>query len=329
VAFSAALLHVWNHALSKSLLFFSAGAIARRVGERDLERWGGLLRRIPVHGTALLLGAAALVGLPGTHGFAGEWLLLVGLLAGGQALAGASRLAFLAGLLAAAFAAGAALACFARLVGVGLLGQPRAAASAHPVPEGEIGTAVPAVILGAASLALTPLARALVAALAPAVQQLVPGADVPAVARLAAPLPWLALLGPLACVGFLGARALRRRPERTGPTWSCGHAPVTPAMQYTAGSLAQPTTRVLEPLLRPSVRWTAPGGPWPRALAWRAETPERALAEFYRPAFVRLAGLLGQFRRLQEGRLTVYLRYVGLALLALLAWFLLPVGPPR
>jgi formate hydrogenlyase subunit 3/multisubunit Na+/H+ antiporter MnhD subunit len=331
IAWTAALLHVWSHALSKSLLFFTAGAIAKRVHTRDLERWGGLLRRIPVHGSGMVLGAAALVGLPGTHGFASEWLLLMGLLTGSQALAGAARLPMVLGVVAVAFVAGVALACFVRLVGIGLLGQPRSAASANPAPERGLGLAAPTVVLVAASLAFTPLVRGLVAALAPAVQQLAPGADPLAVARLVVPLPWLALVVPLGllAVAGLGALVRRRRPVRHASTWGCGYPAASPAMQYSASSLAQPTTRVLQPALRTSVAWTPPAGLWPKRLSWRADTPERALAELYRPALARLAALLGQLRRMQEGQVMVYLRYVGLALLALFAWLLLPAGAPR
>ena len=100
-------------------------------------------------------------------------------------------------------------------------------------------------------------------------------------------------------------------------------------MQYTASSLAQPVTSVLQSALRPAVRRTVPRGLWPSAMSFESKTPERALVEFYRPTFHRAAELLGLFRRLQEGRVMVYLRYVGVALLLLLAWLFWPVDVPR
>jgi hypothetical protein len=100
-------------------------------------------------------------------------------------------------------------------------------------------------------------------------------------------------------------------------------------MQYTASSLTQPVTRVLQPALRTTVRWEATAGLWPPSMAWESRTPERALAEVYRPAFFRVAGILGFFRRLHEGQVMVYLRYVGVALLVLLAWFFWPTELPR
>ena len=49
LALTAALLHVFNHSLFKSLLFFGAGAVLTATGERDMEHLGGLIHRMPLH----------------------------------------------------------------------------------------------------------------------------------------------------------------------------------------------------------------------------------------------------------------------------------------
>lgn len=331
LAWTAALLHVWNHAVAKSLLFFTAGAIAQVVHGRDLERWGGLLRRLPLLGTTLLIGAAAAVGLPGTHGFASEWLLFMSLFRGSQEFAGPARLAMLLGVVAAAFTVGAALVCFVRLAGVGLLGHARSREAADAAAPRSAWLAIPALVLAGLCFALVVLLHPLLKLLGPAVQQLAPGADMAPVQEIVSPLPWLAaVLLAGAAVVVIGRVWLRwRRSVRWALTWDCGYSQPTPTMQYTADSLAQPVTQVLQPALRTAVRWTPPRGLWPGPLEWVARTPERALAELYRPAFVRLAQLLGFFTRLQEGHVMVYLRYVGIALLVLLAWLFLPVELPR
>jgi hydrogenase-4 component B len=326
LAWGAALLHLWNHAVAKSLVFLAAGAMGRIVGSLDLEQWGGLLRRLPLLGTALLVGTASLVALPGTHGFAGEWLLFLGLFRGAQEMVGLPRLAMVLSVVATAFAAGAALACFVRLAGVGLLGHPRSRAAADAAWPLSPWLAVPVVTLAASCFALVPILGPLLALLGPAVEQLAPGASFQPVERMAAPLPWLAIL-PLASVVLVAMGRLwlhRRRPVRWSVTWDCGISRPTATMQYTASSLAAPVTKVLQPALRTTFRWAPPRGLWPSALAWESRTPERALAELYRPAFARLSRLLGLLARLQEGRVVTYVRYVGLALLVLLAWLFLP-----
>ena len=85
LALAAALLHTLNHAVFKALLFLGAGAFERAVGSLELDRLGGLLRRMPWTGGAFLVGALAIAGLPPLNGFASEWLTL-------QALAARARL---------------------------------------------------------------------------------------------------------------------------------------------------------------------------------------------------------------------------------------------
>ena len=80
IAFAAALLHVANHAVFKALLFLGAGAFERAVGALELDRLGGLLRRMPWTGGAFLVGSMAIAGLPPLNGFASEWLTLQALL---------------------------------------------------------------------------------------------------------------------------------------------------------------------------------------------------------------------------------------------------------
>ena len=79
-ALGAALLHTVNHAVFKALLFLGAGAFERAVGSLELDRLGGLLRRMPWTGGAFLVGAMAIAGLPPLNGFASEWLTLQALL---------------------------------------------------------------------------------------------------------------------------------------------------------------------------------------------------------------------------------------------------------
>ena len=124
-ALGAALLHTLNHAIFKALLFLGAGAFERAVGSLELDRLGGLLRRMPWTGVAFLVGAMAIAGLPPLNGFASEWLTLQALLhvsAYGHVFDGTAGAVALA-----ALAATAALAvfCFVKVVGLVLLGPAR------------------------------------------------------------------------------------------------------------------------------------------------------------------------------------------------------------
>ena len=72
---SAGLYHAMNHTLFKGLLFLAAGAVLHETGTTDLNRLGGLAKKMP-HTTALfLIGAASISGIPPFNGFASKWMI--------------------------------------------------------------------------------------------------------------------------------------------------------------------------------------------------------------------------------------------------------------
>ena len=75
LAFTAALFHVLNHSFFKSLLFFGAGAVLTSTGERDMDKLGGLIHRMPFTSFAVLVGCVAISALPPFNGFVSEWLM--------------------------------------------------------------------------------------------------------------------------------------------------------------------------------------------------------------------------------------------------------------
>ncbi|MDX9801776.1 MAG: proton-conducting transporter membrane subunit, partial [Spirochaetia bacterium] len=72
------LLHVWNHSLFKSLLFFGAGSVLHRTGTREIDRLGGLSKGMPLTAFTFLIGAAAISGLPPLNGFISEFFIYLG-----------------------------------------------------------------------------------------------------------------------------------------------------------------------------------------------------------------------------------------------------------
>src|SRR5205814_546670 len=78
LGFAGGLLHVWNHAAFKALLFYAAGAVIHATGTREIDALGGLLRKMRFTGTAFLVGAVAICGLPPLNGFVSEWLIYLG-----------------------------------------------------------------------------------------------------------------------------------------------------------------------------------------------------------------------------------------------------------
>jgi hydrogenase-4 component B len=319
-ALAASLLHTVNHAVFKALLFLGAGAFERAVGPLELDRLGGLLRRMPWAGGAFLIGAMAIAGLPPLNGFASEWLTLQALLhvpvAGGVAdgIAGAVALA--------ALAATAALAvfCFVKVVGLVLLGEPRtpAAAAAEepalPLRAALVALAGACVVLGLAPgllfgslVGVAPWAGGRSASV---------GLDLPGTGSL--PTPALAA----ALVVLTAGLALLRgsRTAAPAPVWACGQR-VEPALRWTSAGFTKPLRLVLEAVLRPEreVVVRSEGGVV-QEVAYRGHVPHLIEERAYRPVAAASLVAARHARRLQSGSLGVYVAYlIGLVLALLLA----------
>ncbi len=317
IAFAAALLHALNHAVFKGLLFLGAGAFSKAVGSLELDRLGGLLRRMPWTGATFAIGATAIAGLPPLNGFASEWLTLQSLVHLGVAshlgvaLAGALATAALAG------TAALAVYCFVKVIGLVLLGLPRRPECAH-AGEVPIGMRASMVFLAGSCVALGVLPGLLVptlATLGPTRATLHAGAglSVPATGSL----PMLALA--LALVALVGALVrLARRPRAApAPAWTCGQPPAA-GLVWTSAGFTEPLRLALEALLRPrrDVQAIAPTGVV-EAVAHQAEVPHLFDTLLYGPVSRGALRAAGIARRLQSGSLRAYLIYL-LALLGVL-----------
>jgi len=262
VAAAAALLHALNHAAFKGLLFMGAGSVQSATGTRDLDRLGGLMRRMPFTGAAFAVGAFAIAALPPLNGFVSEWLLLQGLI-GGVARGGvAVAVAMPVAVAAVALTTGLAAATFVKAFGTGFLAQPRsseAAAALEQPPSMRAGMgllALACVALGGGGVLLGP-ALARVMEVLPSAGGDVLGSDGVLLtlagiqATISPVLLTAGLLGGavvvLAALRSLGATRRRRVAEN----WGCGRSVQTSRMEYTATSFAEPLVRVFDDVLRP------------------------------------------------------------------------------
>jgi formate hydrogenlyase subunit 3/multisubunit Na+/H+ antiporter MnhD subunit len=281
LALTAGLLHVFNHSVFKSLLFFGSGAVLTATGERDMEHLGGLIHRMPQTAFVFLVGCVAISALPPLNGFVSEWLTFQAILLSPQLPSWGLK--FLVPAVGALLALSAALAaaCFVKAFGITFLGRPRtpAAERATETDQWSLGAMY---FLAALCLVAGVLPGLFIDALAPLTDFLV-GGRMP----VQAGEQWLSIV-PIASSrssydgllvflfmvvsGTLAAVAIHRLASdrlRRAPAWDCGYPDPSPATQYTASSFAQPIRRVFGTVLfraREHVEMPPPGDMRPARL---------------------------------------------------------------
>ena len=331
LALTAALFHVLNHSIFKSLLFFGAGAILTSTDERDMDKLGGLIHRMPVTSFLFLVGCVAISALPPFNGFVSEWLILQAVLQSPELPQWALKIMVPAVGALLALAAALAAACFVKAFGVTFLGRPRSTA-AQNAKEVDRYSLSAMFILGALCLLAGILPGLVIDALSPIMVQIL-GSGMPVQANEA----WLSIV-PIAAsrssyngllvmvfiavsaslavftIHRFASHALRR-----GPAWGCGFSDPTPTAQYSAKGFAQPIRRVFGTLLfhaRDHVDMPMPGEIRPARL--RIELHDWVWERMY----LRLADAVGfasdRLNRLQFLTIRRYLSLVFVTLVTLL-----------
>ena len=274
LALTAALFHVFNHSLFKSLLFFGAGAVLTATHTRDMEDLGGLIHRMPKTSFAFLVGCVAISALPPLNGFVSEWLTFQSILVSPRLSQWGLKVMVPAVGAMLALSAALAAACFVKAFGMTFLGRPRTPAAAA---AGETdGFSLAAMSLFAALCLLAGILPGFVIdALAPVVQGLVAGRlpmqaserwlSIVPIAETRSSYNGLLIFLFITATASLTAYAIHRfasHAVRRGPAWDCGHPDPSPATQYTAGSFAQPIRRIFRTMVflaREDVHMPLPG----------------------------------------------------------------------
>lgn len=256
LALTAALFHVLNHSLFKSLLFFGAGSVLTSTGTRDMEKLGGLIHRMPVTAFIFLIGALSISALPPFNGFVSEWLMFQSILSG--VVLPQWLLKFSLPVVGAMLALAAAFTavCFVKVYGIVFQGRARSleAEKAHEV-GGLMLLSMSILAILCALIGILP--TFVLNLLRPLVTVLIPGSAIP--------LPnatWVMLrpqdvtgssysgLIILAAITFMAGllvlciHEFASKRIRRGDIWDCGFPNAQTDTQYTASSFSQPIRRI-------------------------------------------------------------------------------------
>jgi hydrogenase-4 component B len=331
LALTAGLLHVFNHSVFKSLLFFGAGAVLTSTGERDMEHLGGLIHRMPQTAFVFLVGCVAISALPPFNGFVSEWLTFQAILLSPQLPSWGLRLLVPAvgGLLA--LSAALAAACFVKAFGVTFLGRPRTAAAelARETDRWSLTAMfffaavcfVAGILPGPFIDTLAPVAKSLVGNRMP-VQTAVEWLSIVPIAESRSSYNGMLVFLFITISGTLAAFTIHRLASsalRRAPLWDCGYPDAGPATQYTAGSFAQPIRRVFGTVVfraREHVEMPPPGDG--RPARFNVDLRDLIWDTLYAPVADGVVFAADRLNHLQFQTIRRYLSLVFLALVSLL-----------
>ena len=331
----AALYHTLNHAVFKGLLFLGAGSILHSSGLRNLNDMGGLIHRMPKTAFYFLIGALAISALPPLNGFVSEWLTFQAALQAPILQNGIVR--SLLPLFAATLALAGALTamCFVKVYGIAFLG--RAREPAHPSQLPHAGDAGDMERYGMAWLAagcfllglfpssfLLVLNRVSTSLTGHGLSEqafaesgwlwLVPTAPEQA---SYSPLIFLVVIVAATLLAFLLVRRFYHGRARFGDAWDCGYPEQTSRMQDTADAFGQPIRHVFGPLYLMKRSLPGPDDAQPRYVL---KIEDRHWYWLYLPVARAAEFVSSKIALLQQGRISVYLLYSFITLIALLVF---------
>lgn len=329
LALAAALIHVLNHSLFKSILFLATGCVLHATRQRSLGKLGGLIRSMPWVATLALIGTLAIAGLPPLNGFVSEWLLLQSFLFTPQLPH--TFINMLVPLGAAALALTVALAAYVmvKFYGVIFLGKPREASleQAHDANWleriGLMWLAAGCVAIGVQPQWALHMAGETTGML---LGQTV--APEPSMWRIAPISPeqasysgwiFLAVILCVVAITFLAVRLLTHGRIRRTAAWDCGYPWQDARMQDTAEGFGQPIRHMFGAFFHIERHLPAPDDLVPR---YRIHIEDRFWRGLYRPLAAAVQKLADAISILQGGRLAIYLLYSFVTLLGLLVFVL-------
>ena len=234
-------LHILNHSLFKSLLFFASGNIYQQTHTRKIERLGGLIKKMPKTAFFFLLGSMAISGLPPFNGFISEFLIYLGMFKELHTGDLSLSLLLLGGIVGLVLIGGLAFYCFTKVFSIVFLGTSRSS-NTQNAKEVKGNMLFPKYIIGLFIIAIGLFPMVLLKPLGSVVSVLIP--DVSALTAIAPSLQGISVSLGIFVLLVGGLWLVRKVVSKnvtieSGPTWSCGYTGAEPAVhQYTATSYA-------------------------------------------------------------------------------------------
>ncbi len=318
LGFAGSLLHVLNHSLFKSVLFFAAGNVYQSVHTLNIEHLGGLVKRMPHTSVLFLISALAICGLPPFNGFVSEFIIYTGLYKGMLGENMFPAFVMLSSILGMVLIGGLALLCFTKAFGVVFLGKSRH--NSHNIPvEAGAGKLIPMYMTTVLILAIGLFPGFFIQLLSEPLKLFTAKLSSPAntaafalnISETIKYIGWSSI-GFMALSGiifFLRKKITNLHPERLEPTWGCGYTGETEKMQYTANSFVRSYRKLAKPLLSMHKKELIFDTTFPGKSTYETAPNDKIEEVFIDIPLKNLKFFFGKFSFLQNGKPQFYILY--------------------
>jgi formate hydrogenlyase subunit 3/multisubunit Na+/H+ antiporter MnhD subunit len=254
LGFTGGLLHVLNHSLFKSLLFFNAGSVYQATHTRNIDQLGGLAKKMPYTAAFFLIGSLAICGLPPFNGFISEYLIYLGMFKSLPESSLYFSIVLLISLIGLTLIGGMAIFCFTKAFGIVFLGTARTQ-QAEQAREVSKGMLFPSLMASAAIMVIG-LGSAWFVKPVMKISSELSNTPIPEVFNtdMIQTLTRVSLAGGVfillvVLIGLWRYYHLKNKIISTGPTWGCGYTAGDEKQQYTATSWADNFSSLTNPVL--------------------------------------------------------------------------------
>ena len=255
LGFSGGLLHVLNHSLFKSLLFFNAGSVYQASHTRNVEQLGGLMKKMPYTAVLFLIGSLAICGLPPFNGFISEYLIYLGMF---KSLSVANlylSILVLGTIVSLSLIGGLAIFCFTKAFGIAFLGEARSenAIMAREVSKDMIFpqyiTLGFIILIGVAPVFFVrPVFDIISEMFSLHDATILAGSTVTNLTQIS--ILSGVFISTIVILLIYRYFHLKSKQITVGPTWGCGYTAGTPRQQYTATSYTYNYNHLAKPILQ-------------------------------------------------------------------------------
>jgi hydrogenase-4 component B len=339
LALAAALYHTLNHAIFKALLFLGAGSIISGTHTRNIEEYGGLIKRMPQTALFFLIGSMAISGLPLLNGFASEWLTFQSLFNGIQSVDAAVKGLFIIAAGALVFTGGLAAACFVRAFGITFLARPRSKEAEHAKESGfplKLGMAMLAALAlifglftGPVSFILSGIAAItgnITSIQSPVIPQVYVMKLQGGFAAVSMPAVLISLFFTIISVFAITFILTRRQKVKTGITWDCGTG-LSPRMEITSVGFARSIIMIFKGVLKPTKQTDveyrdADMRYFPRFKNVTLDIGDVYRTYFYKPIQKDINYVSEYVKEIQSGNINTYIFYIFVALVGLILFMI-------